>query len=309
MELWISLSIFAYFLLAIESVADKFLITGRVKSWRVYLFYVSMLSLASILLLPLGVIWPEINLDWPGWRIFYISLASGVLFWAFLASLFYSLGKSNASRVFTLVGVVSTLTAFFISSVFFGEKLYWQEAVGVIALLVGGFFISFKFSRGRLFGAFWPAFLAGVLFGISFVLFKYVYNLQNFTSGYIFSRWGIALTSVVAVLAIPSFRRDIVDLFKKNHHEEKVSHLYGVVAAKTLAGLGTVILDYSIKVGVVTIVSALVSVQYLFIFLISLFLARIYKKELGENLSPLNVIAKATGVVLVVIGIVIVVRW
>jgi hypothetical protein len=76
---WILISIFAYFLLAFESVANKFLISGKVKSWRLYLFYIGLLSASSLVLAPFG-------LQWPGIRIFLLSVFAGVVFLATLLS-------------------------------------------------------------------------------------------------------------------------------------------------------------------------------------------------------------------------------
>ncbi len=292
---WILLAILAYFLLSVESVANKFLITGKVKSWRLYLFYIGLLSLFSLLLAPFG-------LKWPGIQIFLVSVAAGVIFFGYLAFLFSSLKGSAVSRVFVLIGAVSTLVTAVLSKMLLDEQFDLQKIAGILLLIIGGILISFKFYKHKLFSGYKKALIAGVLLAVSMIVLKYAYDQQNFVSTYIYSRFGIAGMTVVLLL-VPSYRKRVFSLLKKKDKSKQASNFGAVVGVKTLAGIATAIREYSISIGSVVIVSALASVQYLFVFLLSVGLAFYFKSALKENVEKRNVLHKALGVLCVVVGV------
>jgi len=298
---WILFSVLAYFVLAIESVANKFLITGKVRSWRLYLFYVGLLSLFSLVFIPFGF-------AWPGWKIFIASTISGMIFFGYLASLFSSLKKSSATRVFVLVGAASTLVTFLLGRIFLGENLENRDIIGVIFLMIGGYFMAFKFYKGRFFSNWKKAFLAGVLMGISLAILKWSFDSfpgHNFITVYTGSRIGI-VTMTLFFLLIPSFRERVFGLLKGRDNKKQTKHFGLIVLFKALAGAASIVLNWSIQIGSVTIVNALAAVQYLFVFFISMVIGVYFKDVLQERLDLKTTIYKAVGSALVVIGIILV---
>lgn len=292
---WLLLAVFAYFLLAFESVANKFLLTGKIKSWQLYLFYIGSLSAFSFLFAPFG-------LSWPGWNIFLVSFLAGVVFFGYLGFLFATLECCAASRVFVLIGAVSTLTTLFLSNIFLGVEFSMAKLFGIAQLVIGGFFISFKFYKHRFFSGYKKAVLAGILLAVSLVILKYVYGEQNFVSGYVYSRIGI-VTMTVFALFFPSFRKKVLGSFKRKKKSKTASQFVGVVAVKSLAGVATAILNFAISIGSVTIISALVSVQYLFVFIFSVAFGLFFGDVFGENMNRTNVMMKLLGAILVICGI------
>ena len=295
---WILFAIFAYFLLSIESVTNKFLITGKIKSWRLYLFYIGLLSLSSLVFAPFG-------LQWPGLKIFLVSVSAGVIFFGYLAFLFSSLKGSAASRVFVLIGAVSTLVTVILSKMLLDEQFDLQKILGVTLLVIGGVLISIKFYKHKLFSGWKKATVAGVLLALSMIVLKFSYDQQNFVSGYIFSRFGITGMTVILLL-IPSYRKRVFLLLRKKDKKSHASNFGAVVGVKTLAGIATAIREYAIAIGSVAIVSALASVQYLFVFVISIILAFYYKNAFRENIDKKTVFYKAVGVMSVVMGVLLV---
>ncbi len=292
---WLSLAIFAYFLLAFESVANKVLITGKIKSWQRYLFYVSFLSLFSLLLAPFG-------LTWPGLGAFLTSFFAGVVFFGYLGFLFSALSHSTASRVFVLTGAVSAIVTLLLSSLFLGDTFNAAKIFGIFMLVFGGFFISFKFYKKRFFSSYKKVILAGILYAVALVVLKHSFDSQNFVSGYIYSRLGIVAMAGLS-MTIPSFRRKAFPLFRAGKRSDDVSQFALVAAVKSLAGVATALLNYAIAIGSVAIISALVSVQYLFVFVLSIIFGFLFQDMLRENMNRTNVLTKALGVVLIVAGI------
>jgi len=143
------------------------------------------------------------------------------------------------------------------------------------------------------------------LAALSFVVLKYSYSQQNFVSGYVISRLGITVSAVLSLL-IPSFREKVFASFKKGKRKEHLKNFFGSVMAKTVAGTGTVLVHYAIFLGSVVVVNAMVSIQYLLTFILSVILSFYWKNIFVEKFTPLNVLLKFIGVVLVVLGTVLV---
>lgn len=295
---WLPIATFAYFLLAFESVANKYLITGKIKSWQLYLFYIGVLSAFSFAFAPFGLVWP-------GFNAFGTAFAAGVVFFGYLAFLFAALEHNAASRVFVLTGAVATIMTFILSSLFLDNIFSLQKIFGIIELMIGGFFISFKFYKNKFFSGYKKAIVAGVLYAIAIILLKYSYEDQNFVSGYIYSRVGI-VAMTVAALAVPAFRSKVFYLLGRRKKSQSAGQFGGVVAVKALAGIATALLNYTISIGDVTIINALVSIQYLCVFLLTVIFGFFLKDAFRENLSKTNIMIKFLGVVLIVSGVILV---
>jgi drug/metabolite transporter (DMT)-like permease len=296
--MWMLFAIGGYTLLAGEAVMSKFLLTARLKNWQLYTFYIGLFSGVVLIFTPFG-------LEWRGFVPFFAAVFSGMVFYLALAFLFQSLLVSSAVRVYVLFGAVTTLTTVFLARIFLAEKITPMSLVGIAALLIGGLLISFKHYEKAFFSNWQKTILAGLLAAFSYVILKYAYSNQNFISGYVISRLGITFSAFLSLL-VPSFRKSVFASFKKGKRKEHAANFFASIAAKTVAGTGTVLVHYGIFLGSVVIVNALVSVQYLLTFIISVILSFYWKKIFVEKFTPLNVALKFVGVALVVLGTVLV---
>ena len=292
--MWISIAIIGYALLAVEAVMSKYILAARMKSWPIYAFYVGIFSVFSLGFAPFG-------LKWFGIVPFLISFLSGIIFFLSLAFLFRSLLRSSTSRVYILFGASSTVATMILARFMLGDVFSAGEIAGIFFLLIGGAIISYKFYAGRFFSHWRGAAFAGILAAFSMVLLKYGYNHQAFVSGYIVSRGGI-LFAAVGSLLIPEFRRSVFENIKKRRRRENIENLGGTVIAKTTAGLGTLLMNYSISLGSVAVISSFVSVQYLLTFVFALILSFYLKDIFIERYSVLNVLAKTAGILSVALG-------
>src|SRR3989339_276153 len=96
---WLNIAIISYLILAFVNVADKFILEKIVPGPRTYTFLVGITGGVVIVLAPFGLVWP-------GWGMLLLNVLVGFCFSAGLMFLYYALKKSEASRVFTLVGGV-----------------------------------------------------------------------------------------------------------------------------------------------------------------------------------------------------------
>jgi drug/metabolite transporter (DMT)-like permease len=291
---WLTFAILGYGLLAIESVISKYLLVGRLKSWRLYTFYVGILSLFTIILSPLGI---ECN----GLLPFLITFFSGIIFYISLCFLFNALLHASADRVYILQGASLTLLTLVLSALFLKESMYQFRIVAIFFLVIGGLLIAYRFHHKTLFAGWQKVIIAALLASISLIMLKYSYGGQNFIAGYVFNRVGI-FSGAILSLALPSFRKDIFNSWKKKSVHQNTLNVIGTIIAKTIAGSGMVMINYGVYLGSVAVVSALVSVQYLFTFLFVFILSHYFRKIFNQHLTWKNILLKIAGIILVILG-------
>ncbi len=298
MENWVLISSAGYLLLAIEAVVTKILLTSKIKSWQLYSFYVGLLSLNGVFFAPFG-------LKWFGGFLFVESLLAGIIFFLALIFLYKSLRQSSASRVFVLYGGIVTLVSFVLSGFLLGEKFSGFNLIGLGLLLIGGFFISFKFQEKRLFSSYKNVLFSGILMGLALVMMKDIFDQQNFITGYVFSRVGIFL-SALSLMFFSKFRMAIKKHFLKKPRKDNQKNFGLVVGTKILAGSGTLLINYAISIGSVALVNALVSIQYLFIFILATLASIFFKNIVQERITWWNFLFKLVGVIFIIIGIILI---
>lgn len=294
----IFLAISGYFLISLESIFSKFLLSGKMKSWRLYVFYVGLLSLFSLVFAFFGI-------HWYGLRLFSLAILSGVALFFYLVLLYQVLQELPASLVYVTSGAISTIGLIVISHTFSIDKISLRILLGILLLITGGLTIIIDPKDIRVTRGTGKIIMAGILLAVHLSLLKYVFLKGNFISGYVYSRMGEALATGLALL-IPSFRLDVIQSFKEKNKKENTLNFGITTVAKTLSGMGNFLVNAAIFAGSVTVVNALMSVQYLFTFLMSVILTVYFKKIFGENLTRNNFILKTAGVILVAVGVVMV---
>ncbi len=273
---WLLVAIVAYFLIALESILDKFLLSSRrVAHPATYAFYSGLLSLAAFLFFPWGFHLVSLQTVWQ-------EILAGAIFTFGILFLFFAIKNSEASQVIPVVGAVTTVVTYFLSFIFLGEHLSVFKFWGIVALIIGGLLISLDFSAQRLkhfFDGFLFSILAGFFMAVAFIWFKKFYDADNFLNVYIWTRLGLMLGASSFFLYAP-WRKIILSSltkFKKPQQQDKRSGVLFVVT-KTLGGVGSFLINYAISLGSVTIINALVAVEYVFIF----GLAYVFFKRVGE---------------------------
>lgn len=298
---WIIISLIAYFMLAAESVANKFLISGKVKSWQTYLFYIGLLSAFSFLLFPFG-------LTWFGWKFFLILIIAGIFFAFYLWMLFWALDDSAASRSFVLVGAVFTLVTFLLAFLFLKERFDFLSIGGILLLLNGGFLVSYQPQKKEFFGAWWKLVLAGIAFAIFSILFNYAFSFisqkgqEVFISGYIYSRIGVVGTILIMFL-FRKYREPVLLALKEKGTSQSITNLGWTISVKTFSGIANFMLNYAMSIGEIAKINALSAAQYLFIFLMSFFLGFKFRQVFDEDLSFKSLAYKAIGSIFVILGV------
>ena len=299
---WLFITIGAYFLAAVNSIIDKFLLRKSIPNPLAYSFYVGIFSAFVLILIPF------FGLEWPGFYNFFIALSVGVVYLFALIAFFYALKKDEASRVVPLVGAITPVFILIISHIFSIESFSLNDAAVFVFLVTGGFLISYKkdaqcsifnFKKASCVQGFEISILASFFFAVFFISAKYVSTYQDFISGFIFTRLGSFIAALL-LLFIPLYRRSIHKTTKKVNRG--AGSLF--IINKTLAGFAFLLVNYAIAVGgSPAFVNALEGTKYIFVLVIALVLSVKFPKIIKEEVSTHHLIQKGAAIALIFFGI------
>ena len=283
--LWLYLALIAYFINACVFIIDKYLLAAPIPKYHAYAFGVSVLSLSSLVLIPFGV-------SWHGVGYFVLALSSGATFFAGISFLYKAIKESDVSIAATQAGTLGAVFTYIFSVLILKESLNLTNLFA-FSFLLGGLFLLGKIQKH----IFFTALLAGISFGLSYVLLKLSFNMSDFINGIFWTRVGFVGTAF-ATLASSHVREEIKFSYHNSHNRSK--GLF--VLNKFIAGIGFIILYFAIRLGDVSLVNALLGIQFMFTFI----LAAVFKDKLPgikENLSKPVLKFKLAGIVFILIGL------
>lgn len=272
---WLFLAITGYLLLAGASFGDRFLLAGALPSPKLYTFFIGLSGFLIIpFLVPLGVVFPDDIFT------FSLGIAAGVSFAVALIPYFEAIVQTEVSRVMPAVGAFVPIFTFLGVSLMASETLSSREIFALSLLISGGFLISAKKSSLRYFlrdGSFFLVGAAALLFALSFLASKIVFDRTGFVGGLTL----ILLGRGFAALALFGFQEVRDGLF----HQKIALHkhiLLPFAVFQSLGAIGMLLQALSVslvKVSQVPLVNALEGTRYLFLFLFVGLAAR-WKPEL-----------------------------
>jgi len=285
---WLIIAITAYFINAVNSIVDKFLLTSSVIKPVAYSFYIGVLGLFVLIFIPF------VNFTIPSPSQLFINLFTGVIFILAIFTFFNALWKGETSRILPLVGGLIPICILALSFIFLEERLISRQLGAFFLLVPGTVLISIK---KRKIGTpsetdVFLAILASFIYACAFVLTKFVYLNQPFWSGFIWIRIGSFL-GALSFLAFPKIREKIFSASRTV--KRKMGLLY--LSNQGLGGLSFLLLNYAIFLASVSLVSALQGTQYailiILIAILSVKVPALIKGELrkGIRLKRISAIA------------------
>lgn len=203
---WLIIAIFAYLILAVVSLLDKYLISGPIPNPKVYAFYVGAFGLLSIFLIPFGF-------SIPGFLDIFIALLAGAIYVFAILGLYTGLQLFETSRVVSAIGGILPLFTFGLTYIFSGGEasLGIFQVLAFLFLISGSVLITFDKEKNISLKSLKITIPTAFLFSLSFVLSKFVYLAQPFLSGFIWMRIGGFLAALLLF-----FSKEVKEeLFKK----------------------------------------------------------------------------------------------
>lgn len=294
--LWLTVIIFAYLIFAVTSLIDKYLLAGPPNP-KSYSFYVGVLGISVLVLAPF------VGFSVPQTSQILLSLLAGAIF-IFAFFWFYTgLENFEASRIVPAIGGVLPLFTFGLVYLLSGrqEILGFKEIFAFFLLILGSVLITLERKRGITLNSLKVSVIAAFFFSLAFVFSKYVYLEQPFWSGFIWMRVGGFLAALCFLLT-KGVREEI--FLRKFTFQKKTGTLF---LFNQGMGAGAFILqNFAIAlVGLAYLpfINALQGFQYVFLFLIIIFLTRKFPKILEEKFTKKVVWQKVISIALIGLGL------
>ena len=300
---WILIAIVAYLLIALGVILDKFLLNSkRVSHPVVYAFYSGILSFFTIFFFfPFG--FHRVGLtDALG------MFLAGFIFFCGVILLFFAIKKSETSRVVPVVGAIIPIVTLIVEFFFLGRSFSFFAVMGVIVLIFGGLLLSFdlplKLGKKKFFAGFYYSIFAGILLAFSYVGLSYFFQRDNFFNVFIWTRMGLTIGAFL-LLIIPLWRKYIFNsIFGFKKEKKKNIHTGNLfVLNKILNGVGSALVSYAISLGGATLVNALVSVEYVFVFVLALVFHGFYPDVFSEKNKLSDILQKVMAILIIAGGI------
>ncbi|MBI4276244.1 DMT family transporter, partial [Candidatus Uhrbacteria bacterium] len=265
---WLLIVSVAHLMNAGAFLVDKFLLARAVPKPVVYAFWIGVLGLLALLLLPFGFAIPT-----PA--VFGLALLAGCTFEIALVFFFIALRYLDASRVIPVVGGLQPILIFAFAYTFLQERLSQTEVAAFALLVLGSILISYENGKRSIAATtrarrgWYAAVGAALFFSISFTVTKSVFDATIFFSGLAWIRVGAFLTVILFLLYAP-WRRDILE--KQDFPSGALRMLF--VVGQVGGALASVLLQYAVKLATPTLVSAMQGLQYAFLFVLAVVLGR-----------------------------------
>lgn len=294
---FLPVSIIAYALNGGAILIDKILIKTALPKPLAYTFYVNLLQVLAVFLIPFGF---TLNID----LAFFLAVLAGLFGVLAFYTLFSSLKHNEASVVGPLVGAFNPLFALALGGLFLGQILSFNQYLAFFMLLAGSLILTanlwkrkVQFSKKLL----WII-SSGFFFALSYLLIRESFLYSNFLDGFIISR--IAAALIVLTFLIPkSIRKQIISFEKAEHGITSGKTLGLLIAGQVMGGLSVTFITFGVSLASPALVNSLFGVQYLVILIVSLLLAKKHPHLLEENFTRKIIIHKIIGAVIISIGL------
>jgi drug/metabolite transporter (DMT)-like permease len=295
MPSYVIFALLAYLLLAVHGVVDKFLLSGPIRRPIAYTFFSGSTTIFVLFLAPFGL---EMLKFWD-------MVAAFVVGGAFLFATYYlysAIQQSSVSRILPIQGGLVPIFTYVLAHFILGEVLTEQQTWAFLLLTLGSVLLSLKHEQGRWHApAFITATAAAVLFAVSLVLSKYVFEQSNLITGLVWSRIGSFLLAMSFLL----FKEGRKAVFS-TPREAGVKNGVIFYAIRFLGALAGFFQNYAIYLGSVVIVNALQGFQFAFLLVLTSALSVYNPKILNEKISGPILALKIFAIFLISTGIILI---
>ena len=295
--LWLIVAIAAYLILAVVFLVDKYLLVGPIPNPKVYSFYIGVLGVAVLLLVPF--------IDFYILEPFQLLLAfiSGASFIWGIFWFFKGLKQFQSSRIVPAVGGISPIFTFLLVYLFSGgkETLQIWGTLAFLLLVFGSVLITYEKAKGISLKSLRISTIAAFFFAVSFVFAKYVYLENPFLLGLVWIKLGGVLMALIFLFN----RRLKRELFKRKKGLQKKTA--AIFLSSQAAGAGAGILqNWAIALAplaYIAFVNALQGVQYVFLLILAVLLSLKFPQLLKEQISREVILQKIVAILLIGAGL------
>lgn len=294
---WLIIIISSYFLFALATLGDRYLLLGPPKS-KIYSFYVGILQILVLVLIPF------VGFSIPGLLQILFCFLAGAMYIFALLGLFEGLKNFEASRVIPAIGGFLPFFTFVLIYFFSGGKeiLKFKEIFSFILLILGSIFISYNPEKKISFKSLQISAITAFLFSLSFISTKYVYLALPFWTGFIWIRIGAFLIALFFIF----FREVRKEIFSGVFAFNKKTAAFFLSFQGMGAG-ASILQNWAVALAgfaYLSVINALQGVQYAFLFILSLLIASKFPGILEEETSKKIIFQKVFSILLIGLGLV-----
>jgi len=300
---WLIFAIIGHLANGVAFAIDKMLLKSAFTRSATYAGLVGVLSTVVVLAVPFVDNWPRAG----GWL---LSILSGATFIFALWAFFAAMARAEASRVVPIVGSLIPVFTLAGSFAFLAERLSDKTFVGFGLLIVATIMLSAgKASERPSSQTVWLAVTAAILFAVSSITGKAVYDASGFFGAFVVSRLAAALTAL-GLLALVDVRagQEALSIIRpakegrsKGKQPGKIAAIMALVG-QGLGAIGFVLVQYAMSQGSASLVNAIQAVQYAFLVLLALALRKRALQLLGEHLDKRTLILKGAALAVTAVG-------
>ncbi len=284
-------AILAEVLIGVSLVVDKLLLGDVPKRAMPYVFWIGVLNIFGLLIIPFGFVFPGLTaILW--------SFAAGAAFLATLGCVYGALTRGGATNTLPIIGGFSPMAAYFMSTLVMFAPLNIADKVGFALLVLGGFilFFSEKFNFWRII----PWVLGAAFFtGLMDVLQKLAFTEGNFVSIFAAIKAATLLIALLLLL-VPKFRKDIFSETKSAPKKHRVVYFVN----RLTSGVGSFLIFYAISLTPQpALIESLSGLRYVIIFLAVFALSKLWPGLIKEKLRGWTLVLKIFATILIFAGL------
>lgn len=290
--MYLPISILAFILNGIAVTVDKFLLVKVIPDPLFYIFYFSLVSFLAVFAIPFTHI--------PSLEVFILASISTILWTIAAYFMFKALKIGLIERVIPVIGSLNPFILFLIGLI--SGSLLINQAWAIIVLILGLIFLTLTDWQGKLnkneivFEV-----LSAALFAFSYLILKQAYLKADFITVLVWGRF-ILIPVTLVFLLIPTFKAKVLPNRTQGMSIIKRGGLlfsFGQVCA----GASQLLIFFAISLGSPVLVNSLQGTQYVFLFALSLILAKKYPQIFGEIYTSFKLITKILGIILIGFGL------
>jgi len=296
---WLVAIVLAYFFFGLGSFGDKLVLAGKPKP-KSYTFYVGVFGLSVLLLLPFA------HLGFPtATGLFWIVLDAIVRILG-IYTMFVAIERFDVSKVMATIGATQPIFILLLTSLFWGpQAMTGTDILAFILLFIGSVIISVE-KNIEVTGSYLKiTILSSLLFSLDYILVKLVFLNQPFLQAIIWLGLFVFLFVLVFLIGKNS-RKEILAKNMVTNKKTQASFFFAQISG----GIANFLQGYSIflaPVAFLAIINSLRGIQYIFLFLITLFVSFFLPKILKEKISKKIILQKMISIIFIAAGLAILV--
>lgn len=290
--MYLPISIFAFILNGMAVTVDKFLLVKVIPDPLFYIFYFSLVSFLAVFLLPFTNI--------PSIEVFILASFSTILWTLAAHFMFKALRLGQIERVIPVIGSLNPFILFLIALA--GGSILINEIWGILVLILGLIFLTANEWKGHLIKTeIIFEVVSATLFAFSYLILRQAYLKEDVITVLVWSRF-VLIPLALIFLLVPALRQKVlpspaqeISIIKKGGK----LFLFGQISA----GISQLLIFFAISLANPALVNSLQGTQYVFLFIVSLFLSKKFPTVFTEKYSKNSLVVKIGGILFIGLGL------